>query len=115
MQIEAGSIDRRLIDLEVARVNDHAHRRPHRQRHAVDRAVRHWDELDFVRADFDEAPGGDFAKRGGWKEASFFEAFFYEGESEARAVNGNVEVAQNISKRADVVFVSVCQHDRAHV
>ena len=40
------AVDRRLIDLEVAGVDDDADRRVNRQRHAVGHAVRDADELD---------------------------------------------------------------------
>ena len=47
------AVDRRLIDLEVAGVDDHAMRRLDRQRHAVGNAVRDAQELDRERADRD--------------------------------------------------------------
>ena len=53
VQVEVLAVDRRLIDLEVAGVDDHADRRRDRQRHAVRHAVRDADELDRERADGD--------------------------------------------------------------
>ena len=47
------AVDRRLIDLEVAGVDDDAGRRVDGQRHAVGDAVRDADELDLERADGD--------------------------------------------------------------
>ncbi len=115
VEIEGSAVDGSLVDLEVAGVNDDAERRANGKCDAVNGAVRDGDEFDFVGADFDETAGHDFAKGGGLEEAGFFEAFFYEGESEARAVNGDVQVAQNVSKRADVVFVAVREDDGANV
>ena len=46
VQIERLAVERRLIDLEVAGVQQHALRRAHDHRHAVRHAVRDADELD---------------------------------------------------------------------
>src|SRR5580692_3598091 len=107
VEVEGGAVDRSLVDLEVASVNDDAERSADGEGDAVDGAVRDVDELDFVGADFDEAAGKNFAERGGGKESGFVEAFFDQGECEARAVNGDVQVAENVGERADVIFVTV--------
>ena len=46
VDVEVLAVDRRLIDLEVAGVDDDADRRVDGQRDAVRHAVRHADELD---------------------------------------------------------------------
>ena len=46
VHVEVLAVDRRLVDLEVAGVDDDAGRRVDRQRHAVGHAVRDADELD---------------------------------------------------------------------
>src|SRR5277367_3040566 len=107
VQVEGSAVDGCLVDLEIASVNDDANRRADGEGDAVDGAVRYGNELYFVWADLDEAAGGDFAERGGFEKAGFFEAFFYQGEREARGVNGNVEIAKDVSERADVIFVAV--------
>ena len=53
VQVERLAVDRRRVHLEIAGVDDHAHRRADGQRHAVDRAVRDVDELDLERPDLD--------------------------------------------------------------
>src|ERR1700676_27183 len=115
VEIEGGAVNGSLVDLEIAGVNNDAERSADGEGDAVDGAVCDGDELDFVGADFDEAPGGDFAEGGGGEEAGFFEALFYQGESEARAVNGDVEVAKNVGERADVIFVAVSEDNGADV
>ncbi len=45
----------------------------------------------------------------------FFQPLFYQRESEARAVHRHVQVAKNVRQRADVIFVSVRQDNRAHL
>ena len=46
VQIEGLAVERRLVDLEVARVDDRAGRRVDGERHAVRHAVRDAEELD---------------------------------------------------------------------
>ncbi len=46
VEVEVLAVDRRLIDLEVAGMDDRADRRRDGQRHTVGHAVRHADELD---------------------------------------------------------------------
>ena len=51
MHVDVLAVERRLIDLEIARVHDEPARRLNRHRDAVGHAVRHADELDRERAD----------------------------------------------------------------
>ena len=53
VHVEVLAVDRRLIDLEVAGVQDHSCRGADGQRHAVGHAVRDADEFDLERADGD--------------------------------------------------------------
>ena len=105
-----------MVDLEIAGVNDDAERRADRERDAIDGAMGNGDEFNFEGSDFDEAAArSDFAERGGLEQPGFIEAFFYEREGEARALHGNVEVAKDVGKRADVVFMAVGEDDGADV
>ena len=56
VQIKRQAVDRRGIHLEVAGVDDHTQRRAHRQRHAIDRAVRDVDVFHFKGANLRPAP-----------------------------------------------------------
>jgi hypothetical protein len=112
VEIEAGAVYGRLVDLEVTGVNDDAERRADGERDAVDGAMRDGNKFDLEGVNLDEATGCDFAQRGGIEEACFFEALFDEREGEARAVDGHVEVAKNVRQGADVIFVAVGEDDR---
>ena len=57
LKVHVLPVERRLVDLEVARVQHDAGRRVDRHRHAVGHAVRHAQELDR------EAPDGDAIAR----------------------------------------------------
>ena len=115
MEIEGGAVDGGLIDLEVTSVNDDADRCADGEGDAVDGAVRDRDEFDFVRADLDQAAGKNFAESGGIEEAGFFEALFDEGERKARAINRNIQIAENVGEGADMIFVAVGQDNGTDV
>ena len=53
MDVDVLAVERRLVDLEIARVQHDAARRLDRHRHAVGHAVRHADELERERPDRD--------------------------------------------------------------
>ena len=115
MQVKRLPVDRRLVHLEIAGVNHDADRSANRQRHAVDGAVRDAYELHFENADFDFAPGNDFAQIGLVEQAVFFQALLYQRQREARAVDRRLQVAQYVGQRADVIFVTVRQKNGAQV
>ena len=71
MNVESSSADWRVIDFEVAGVNDDANRSSHGQSHAVDGAVRDRNKFDFVGADFNAAAGDNFAERCGIEKIGF--------------------------------------------
>ncbi len=112
VKVKAGAVDGSLVDFEVAGVDDDAERSADRKRDAIDRAVRDGNKFDLEWVNFDEAARRDFAERRGIKQASFFETLFDEREGEARAEHGHVDIAKNVGKCADVVFVAVRQDDR---
>ncbi len=116
VEVEGRATDGRLVDLEIAGVNDDAEGGAHGERDAIDGAVGYGNEFDFEGADFDKAASGnDFAERGGLEQAGFIEPFFYEREGETRSVHGDVEIAKDVSERADVIFMAVGEDDGADV
>ncbi len=115
VDVETGAADRSVIDLEIAGVNDDAHRSANGERNAIDSAVRYRNHFDFKWTDFDAAAGDDFAESGGIEKACFGDAFFDQRQGKTGAVDGNVQVAKNVRKRADMIFVAVGEHDGANV
>ncbi len=111
MQIERGAVHGSLIDFEIAGVDDHAERRSNRQGHAIHGTVRHGDEFNLVGADFNEAAREHFAERRGLQQSRFVEAFFYQCQRETRSVHRNIQIAQDVGQRANVIFVAVRQHN----
>src|SRR5690242_11795697 len=111
MQIKSRAIDGRLVNLEVSCVNDHAKGRSNRECNTIQSTVRYGNKLNFVRPSFDETAGNDFAQRRGIKQPRFFQALFHQRQRKARSINRNIQIAKNVRQRADMVFMSVRQHD----
>src|SRR5258708_33391700 len=116
VEIERSAADGSLIDLEVAGVNNDAEGSAHGEGDAIDGAMGYGNEFDLEGADFHEAAAGnDFAEGGGFEEAGLVEALLYEREGETRSVHGDVEIAKDVSERADVIFMAVGEDDGADV
>ncbi len=112
MDVEVLAVARRLIDLEVAGVDDDAGRRVDRQRDAVGNAVRDADELDRERSHRDAfaRPHGESvdgrrcrALRASARPARASAACRKIGPSNHR---------DHVRDGADVIFVAVRQHQR---
>jgi len=115
VKVELPVVHGRLVNLEIAGVDDDAERSTDSKRDAVDSTVGHGNEFNFIRADFDAAAGRNLAKDRGIEEIGFLEALLDQSEREARAVNGNIEVAKDIGKRADVVFMAMSEDNGTNV
>src|SRR5579885_117796 len=115
VKIELPVVHRRLVNFEITGVDDDAERSADSKRDAVDGAVGDGNEFNFIRGDFDAAAGKNFTKDSGIEEIGFLEALLNQSEREARAVNGNVEIAKDIRKRADMVFVAMREDNGANV
>src|SRR6266478_7815733 len=115
MNVESRAADWCVINFKIARVNDDADGCAYSQRHAVNRTVRHWNHFNFEWTDFDTPAGNHFAQRRRIEQTGFSDALFYQRQREPRSVNGNVQIAQNVRQRADVIFVAVSQNDGPYV
>ncbi len=116
VDVEMFAVDGRLVDLEIAGVDDDADRRVNRQRDAVGDAVRHADELDLERPDPHAIAWLDRNERMRAGEPVLLQLRLDERQRQRRAVHRAVHVRHDVGHRADVIFVTVCQHqsgDRA--
>ena len=105
------AVDRGLVDLEVAGVQDDAERCVDRQRNAVRHAVRHADELDL------EWPDGDalaWPHRLGRRvlQPVFLQLLFDHRQRQRRTDDRPGNVGHHVRHRADVVLMAVRQHER---
>ena len=113
MQVEGLVIEGGEIDFEVAGMDDDADRRVDGEGYAINQRMRDADGLDgegaegefFFRRDLDER---DFVE-----ELMLFELAFDIGQGEFGGVDGNLELAEDPGKSANVVFVAMSEDDGA--
>ncbi len=112
VKIDVLAVERRLVDLEVPRVDHDAARRLDRDRHAVRDAVRHAQELDRERSDLHPIARTHSGQPGFPGLVVLVELVLDEGERQRRSEHRAVEVRQHVPHGADVIFVAVGQHER---
>ena len=100
VQVEMLAVDRRLVDLEVARMDQRPDRRVDRQRHAVGHAVRHADEFDLERTDRHALARPHRHEPVRAVEAVLPQFGLDERERQRRGVHGTVDVAAARAERA---------------
>jgi hypothetical protein len=106
--------DRLLVELHVGQMHADPHRRPNGQGHTVNRRMRGPDELDLKRPGLDEIPRLDDMQLGLAQQPMLDQLVLRHGQREARAINRHVDDLQQIGQRADVIFVSMREDERAH-
>ena len=105
------AVDRGLVDLEVAGVDEHAERRVDGEPDAVRHAVRDAQELDLEGADLDDVLRPD-GPEGVVGEIVFVQLGADERQRQRRAVDRTIDVRQQVGDGPDVVFVPVREHER---
>src|ERR1051326_8435936 len=111
MQVEQLVVGRGGVDLEIAGVDDDAERGSDGERYGADDGVGDVDELDFERSDFDDLLGLDLDEARLLLELVLFEAALYQGDGEGSAIDGDVDLGEEVWDGADVVFVAVGEHE----
>ena len=114
MEVELLAVDRRLIDLEVAGVQDDADRRVNRQRDAVGHAVRDANELDAKPADLHDIARPHRVQTILDVQTMLVELGPHERERQRGAVDRTIDVRQQIGHGPDVVLVPMREHERRH-
>ncbi len=112
MKVEVLAVERRLVDLEIARVDHRPHRRSDRHRERIRDAVRHPDELDRQVADrhpFARLHRHQAVRR---VDAVALELRPGQRERQRRAVDRSVEVREDVRDGANVILVAVREHQR---
>jgi len=112
VHVEVLAVDRRLVDLEIARVHDDAHGRVNGQRHTVGHAVGDADELHAERADGDALARTHRHERVRAGEIVLRELRLDERKRQRRPVDRAVDERRHVRHGADVILVTVRQHER---
>ena len=111
--IEFLPINRSLIDLEIAAMNDDAGGGANRERDRIGRRMRDSQWLDRKRAEREVLARLDRMQiLLGAVHAGFFEAAANECQRDRAAINRDWEFAQQVRKRADMILVRMGQNDR---
>ena len=111
MHVDGLRVERRLVELEVSRVQHDARACMNRQRDAIGHAVRHAQEFDREAADLHPVARphlGQARPRLG----VLLELRFNERERQLRPVNRAFEIRQHVGHRPDVILMPVRQHER---
>ena len=112
MEIEVLTVDRRLVDLEVARVHDRACRARDGQRHTIRHAVRHPDEFDLERTDSHFVARLNPLEAFSGVDTMLHEFRLDERKGHGRAVDRTIEERHDIRHAADVILVAMGQDQR---
>src|SRR4029077_9931646 len=115
MQVKRLAVGGSHINLEVAGVNYNSHRSADGQRHAINRTMGYADKFDFEWPNFQLASRDYLAQVCLVEQAMLLKTLVYQRQCEARAINGSAEVAQDVGKGADVVFMAMGEQDSAQV
>ena len=107
-EVGAAVVDRREVELEVARVQDHALRRVHGDGVGVGDAVGDGDELDVERRrSGSRSPSATALSVGAPEQAGLLDPVAGQAERQRRAVDREADLAQQELDAADVVLVAV--------
>ena len=104
------AVNRRVVELEVARVHDHADRRLDGEADGVRDRVIDADEADTEAADIDDVALHDRVQVAR-VNAVLLEAALEDAERQARAVDRHIDFLEDVRQCADVILVAVRQHD----
>ncbi len=111
--VEMLAVERRLVDLEIARVDNHAFWGVDRQSDAIGDAVGDANELDLEGADRDPLRRSQRGQAcGGQVDPVFDELGFDQRQRERRAEDRTIDMRQQVRNSADMVLVAMCEHQR---
>jgi len=107
------AVERARIELEIAGVDDRARRRSDGEAHAVGDRVRHANRLDGERPERERHARGHRPERDLLGQAVLAELLGDQRLRQRGGVHRDPRRLQQIRQRADVVFVTVREHDAA--
>ena len=116
LQIHDGTVDRRIVNLEVAGVHDDANRRANREHERIRDGVVHMDELHGEAAAADGFARLDHMQLTAFGQTrnAVVELILEQLDGHASAVNRCTEFAHQIRQTADVILVSVGDKNATH-
>ena len=107
-------IDRRIVELEVTRVDDHAHGGLDREPNRIGDRVIHADKADTEAADIDDIPRHHRVQIARIN-AVFLETPFENPERQTRPIDGYRDLLHYIWQGTDMILVPVRENNRFHL
>ena len=114
-QVRRLAVERRVIDLEVAGVDQHARRRVDGQRQAVRHAVRDAQALDRERPHLHAFARRHRLEPSADVDAVLLEAILDQRQRQSRAVDRTFDERHEVRQPADVILVAVREEDGGHL
>ena len=110
LQVDGIPVDRGVVDLEVSRVHDRARRGGDRQGSRIHDGVVGLDELHIELAELHDVPEGDDVPLRIVQQVVLAELVLDDAHGQAGAVDGHIDLLEDIGEGADVVLVAVGDH-----
>ena len=111
VQVGKLTVNRRMIKLKVASVDDDTFGCMNANSHRIGNAVIRPEKGGFQLAEFDFRIRGDQDPLRIAEHIGFLQLAFHQAQGKPRSVDRNVEMLQNVGQSADMVLVSVCQQN----
>ena len=109
------AIERGLVQLKIAGVNNRSHRRRDGHPNAVGDAVRHAQDFYMDLPEIQRLTGFDEMQLRLLKHSVFLQPPAGKSKGQTGAVNGNREFSQQIGEGADVVLMAMRHDDATHL
>ena len=108
------AINRGIIQLKVAGMDNRPHRRSNRQPHCIRDTVIHPDKIHMKTACLDGITLHDSTEIAGI-HAILLQPALQDAQGQPRAINGNINLLQHIRQRTDMVLMTMSQHNSLHL
>ena len=115
LQVDGIAEHRRVVHLEIARMNDSACRRIDRQRGRVHDAVIGFDKFDPKLPEIDGLSEFDHLALRAFQKVMLLQLVFNDPHGQPGGVDRDVHLLQDIGKRADMVLMPVRDHKALHL
>ena len=114
LEVRHLAVDGRLVELEVGHIEDDARRGMNGERHVVGDGVVDVDELHLEPPDGPRFAGPHLPEAGLAQELVLFELGLHQAQGQPRAVDRDVQLAEHVGQRADMVLVAMGEDDAAN-
>ena len=105
------AVNRRVVELEVTRMDNHAHRRLDGKPHCIGNGMVHTDKAHAETTHIDNVPL-HYRMQIARIHTIFLETAFQNAQRQTRTINRHIELFEDIGQGTDMVFVPMGQDNR---